>query len=74
MLNILSPGGTKAKAILAEFIEDLSKNMIFYSLNSLVKHLKDDRYVIIEYLKGNKSGYYESPGGIRKWKFTYTSD
>jgi hypothetical protein len=47
MLNILSPGGTKAKAILAEFIEDLSKNIIFYSLNSLVKHLKGDRYVII---------------------------
>lgn len=58
-----------AKAILAEFKDDSSKNLVFDSLNSLAKHLKGDRYVIREYLKGNKSGYYRG-----KWKFTYTSD
>jgi hypothetical protein len=47
-----------AKAILAEFKDDSSKNLIFDSLNSLAKHLKGDRYVIREYLKGNKPGYY----------------
>lgn len=55
-----------AKAILAEFKDDSSKNKIFDSLNSLAKHLKGDRYVIREYLKGSKSSYYRG-----KWKFTY---
>lgn len=47
-----------AKAILAEFKDDPNKNLIFHSLNSLAKHLKGDRQVIREYLKGKKSGYY----------------
>lgn len=55
-----------AKAILAEFKEDARKNLIFFSLNSLAKHLKGDRQVIREYLTGKKSGYYRG-----KWKFTY---
>lgn len=57
-----------AKAILAEFKEDFSKNLEFNSLNSLAKHLKGDRQVIREYLSGVKSGYYRG-----KWKFTYKS-
>lgn len=55
-----------AKSILAEFKDDSSKNLIFHSLNSLANHLKGDRQVIREYLKGNKSSYYRG-----KWKFTY---
>jgi GIY-YIG catalytic domain/NUMOD1 domain len=55
-----------AKGILAEFKDDISKNLEFDSLNSLAKHLKGDRKVIREYLKGSKSGYYRG-----KWKFTY---
>ena len=55
-----------AKAILAEFKDDPNKNLIFHSLNSLTNHLKGDRQVIREYLKGKKSGYYRG-----KWKFTY---
>lgn len=47
-----------AKAILAEFKHDASKNLEFYSLNSLANHLKGDRQVIRNYLKGTKSGYY----------------
>lgn len=47
-----------AKAILAEFKDDSSKNLEFNSLNSLAIHLKGDRQVIREYLKGEKSGYY----------------
>lgn len=47
-----------AKAILAEFKHDSKKNLEFDSLNSLTKHLKGDRQVIREYLKGTKSGYY----------------
>ena len=47
-----------AKAILAEFKDDSSKNLEFSSLNSLASHLKGDRNVIREYLKGTKSGYY----------------
>jgi hypothetical protein len=47
-----------AKAILAEFKDDPSKNLVFHSLNSLANHLKGDRQVIREYLKGEKSGYY----------------
>ena len=47
-----------AKAILAEFKDDESKNLEFDSLNSLAKHLKGDRQVIRDYLKGSKSGYY----------------
>jgi hypothetical protein len=42
------------------------KNLVFHLLNSLANHLKGDRQVIREYLKGNKSGYYRG-----KWKFTY---
>lgn len=55
-----------AKAILAEFKDDSNKNLVFNSLNSLAIHLKGDRQVIREYLKGTKSGYYRG-----KWKFTY---
>jgi hypothetical protein len=47
-----------AKGILAEFKDDSSKNRLFPSLNSLANHLKGDRQVIREYLKGEKSGYY----------------
>jgi hypothetical protein len=47
-----------AKSILAEFKDDSSKNLVFHSLNSLANHLKGDRQVIREYLKGNKSSYY----------------
>lgn len=47
-----------AKVILAEFKDDPNKNLIFHSLNSLANHLKGDRQVIREYLKGEKSGYY----------------
>lgn len=52
-----------AQTILAEFKDDSRKNKVFYSLSSLAKHLKGDRQVIREYLKG-KSGYYRG-----KWKF-----
>jgi len=55
-----------AKSILAEFKHDYSKNLEFYSLNSLANHLKGDRQIIRDYLKGTKSGYYRG-----KWKFTY---
>ena len=55
-----------AKGIHAEFKHDASKNLKFDSLNSLAKHLKGDRQVIRDYLKGSKSGYYRG-----KWKFTY---
>lgn len=55
-----------AKSILAEFKDHSSKNLVFPSLNSLANHLKGDRQVIREYLKGEKSGYYRG-----KWKFTY---
>ena len=47
-----------AKSILAEFKDDSKKNLEFHSLNSLASHLKGDRSVIREYLKGTKSGYY----------------
>ncbi len=55
-----------AKAILAEFKDEPKKKLEFNFLNSLAKHLKGDRQVIREYLKGEKSGYYRG-----KWKFTY---
>ena len=55
-----------AKAILAEFKDDASKNLEFNSLNALAKHLKGDRVVIRNYLKGNKPSYYRG-----KWKFSY---
>ena len=55
-----------AKSILGEFKDDPTKNIEFYSLGSLAKHLKGDRQVIRDYLTGNKSGYYRG-----KWKFTY---
>ena len=55
-----------AKAILAEFKDDASKNLEFNSINSLARHLKGDRKVIREYLKKSKSSYYRG-----KWKFTY---
>ena len=55
-----------AKAILAEFKDDASKNLEFNSLNALAKHLKGDRVVIRDYLKGNKPSYYRG-----KWKFSY---
>ena len=47
-----------AKAIIAEFKDDASKNLKFDSLNKLANHLKGDRQVIREYLKGSKSSYY----------------
>jgi len=47
-----------AKSILAEFKDDVKKNIEFNSLNSLAKHLKGDRQVIRSYLTGEKSGYY----------------
>ena len=55
-----------ATSILAEFKDDSSKNLSFSSLHSLANHLKGDRQVIREYLKGERSGYYRG-----KWKFTY---
>lgn len=55
-----------AKGILAEFKDDSNKNLEFPSLNSLANHLKGDRQIIREYLKGERSGYYRG-----KWKFTY---
>ena len=53
-------------AILAEFKDDSSKNLLFSSLTSLANHLKGDRQTIRQYLKGEKSGFYRG-----KWKFTY---
>jgi hypothetical protein len=47
-----------AVSILAEFKDEPTKNLEFNSLNSLAKHLKGDRQVIREYLKGEKAGYY----------------
>jgi hypothetical protein len=47
-----------AKPILAEFKDDSRKNVIFYSLGSLAKHLKGDRQIIRDYLNGKKQGYY----------------
>lgn len=64
--NIYKIKHPAAKAILAEFKDDLRKNLEFNSINSLAKQLKGDRQVIREYLKGTKSGYYRG-----KWKFTY---
>jgi len=63
LYNVKHPA---AKAILAEFKDGAcaspsgttNKNLVFDSLNNLAKHLKGDRSVIREYLKGNKSGYY----------------
>ena len=55
-----------AKAIIAKFKDDSNKNLEFNSLNSLAKHLRGDRQVIREYLKGSKLGYYRG-----KWKFNY---
>jgi hypothetical protein len=63
LYNVKHPA---AKGILAEFKDDSSKNLLFPSLNSLANHLKGDRQVIREYLKGEKQGYYR-----KKWKFTY---
>lgn len=56
--NIYNVKHPAAQSILAEFKDDSSKNLLFPSLNSLANHLKGDRQVIREYLKGNKSGYY----------------
>lgn len=64
--NIYDVRHPAAKSILAEFKHEPKKNLEFNSLNSLAKHLKGDRQVIREYLKGEKSGYYRG-----KWKFTY---
>lgn len=55
-----------ARAILAEFKDDINKNLEFDSLNSLAIHLKGDRQIIRDYLKGNRTGYYR---GV--WTFTY---
>lgn len=55
-----------AKAILAEYKDDSSKNKVYSSLNSLASDLKGDRKIIRDYLKGNKTSYYRG-----KWKFTY---
>ena len=64
--NVYDVKHPAAKSILAEFKDEPKKNLEFNSLNSLAKHLKGDRQVIREYLKGEKSGYYRG-----KWKFTY---
>jgi hypothetical protein len=56
--NIYNIKHPRAKRILAEFKDDLNKNLEFESLNSLAKYLKGDRQVIREYLKGNKLNYY----------------
>ena len=64
--NIYKTKHPAAKVILAEFKDDTSKNLEFDSLNNLAKHLKGDRQVIRDYLKGSKPGYYRG-----KWKFTY---
>jgi hypothetical protein len=56
--NLFKRKHPAAKTILAEFKDDASKNLEFDSLNNLAKHLKGDRQVIRDYLKGNKSGYY----------------
>ena len=63
LYKVKHPG---AKAILAEFKDEASKNLEFDYLHSLAKHLKGDRQVIREYLLGKKSGYYRG-----KWRFTY---
>ena len=55
-----------ARAILAEFKDDVGKYLEFNSLNSLARYFKGDRKVIRDYLNGNKSGYYRG-----KWTFTY---
>lgn len=55
-----------SKTILAKFKGDSSKDIEFPSLNSLANHLKGDRQIIREYLKGEKQGYYRG-----KWEFTY---
>lgn len=55
-----------AKTIIAEYKDDPSKNLEFSSLNSLAAHLKGDRQVIREYLKGNTTKYYRG-----KWKFRF---
>ena len=47
-----------ARAILAEFKDDVGKYLEFNSLNSLARYFKGDRKVIRDYLNGNKSGYY----------------
>ena len=47
-----------ARAILAEFKDDINKNLEFDSLNTLAIHLKGDRQIIRDYLKGNRTGYY----------------
>ena len=47
-----------ATSILAEFKDDSNKNLSFPSLHSLANHLKGDRQIIREYLKGERSGYY----------------
>jgi len=56
--NVYNVKHPAAKSILAEFKDEPKKNLEFDSLNSLAKHLKGDRQVIREYLKGEKSGYY----------------
>jgi Cytochrome C and Quinol oxidase polypeptide I/NUMOD1 domain len=55
-----------SKFILAKFKGDSSKDQEFSSLHSLANHMKGDRKVIRDYLKGKKSGYYRG-----KWEFTY---
>ena len=47
-----------AKGKLAEFKDDTSKNLKFDLLNSLAEHLKGDRRITRNYLKGDKSSYY----------------
>lgn len=56
--NVYKAKHPAAKEILAEFKDDSRKNLVFTSLNSLAKHLKGDRKVIRDYLKGKKLGYY----------------
>jgi hypothetical protein len=63
LYNVKHPA---SKTILAKFKGDSSKDLEFPSLNSLANHLKGDRQIIREYLKGEKPGYYRG-----KWEFTY---
>ena len=56
-----------ARAVLAIFKDDESKNIQCDSLGSLARRLKGDRTVIRGYLKGERPGMYYRG----KWQFTY---
>ena len=56
--NIYNVKHPACNVIIAKFKADPSKDLEFPSLHSLAKHLKGDRQVIRQYLKGIKQGYY----------------